>query len=249
MAKPDFINEPKGTQPLHAKVRAALKQRAVVGDLVDETGRLKTESELTEIFDVSRVTIRNAIAPLVEEGVFVRRRGAGTFLRTNVTESWVGSLLGLQEIAEIEGYKVGAKILSQGMTADHPARIAQALQERAVWHLTRLRTADDVPIAIERAHYPPEIGLSLEKHNLNDIKVYKVMEQELGIDVVKARQDIRAKLADEQDANLLDVPVGTPLLTSIRQTLTARDRVVEYLETTHHQDRFQMSIELVRRRI
>lgn len=249
MPKSFATNESKSSLPLHARVRAAIKERAVVGDLVDETGRLKTEAELTEIFDVSRVTIRNAIAPLVEEGVFIRRRGSGTFLRTNVTESWIGSLLGLQEVAEIENYKVGAEILSQGMTADQSVRISQALQERAVWQLTRLRTANDDPIAIEKAHYPPEIGLSLEKHNLKDIKVYKVLEQELGIDVVKARQDIHAKLADDQEAALLGVPVGAPLLTSIRQTLTARDRVVEYLETTHHPDMFQMSIELVRRRI
>lgn len=240
--------QPLHPQPLHAQVRAAIRERAVIGDLVDEDGRLKTEAELTEIFDVSRVTIRNAIAPLVDEGIFVRRRGSGTFLRTNVQESWVGSLRGLQEVAEIENYRVGAKILSQGMTADHPVRIAEALKARAIWQLTRLRTANGDPIAIEKAHYPPEIGLSLEKHNLTDIKVYKVMEQELGVDVVKARQEVRAKLADDDEAALLDVPACTPVLTSIRQTLTAKDRVVEYLETTHHPELFHMSIELVRRR-
>ena len=237
------------TAPLHVRVRAALKERAVIGDLVDETGRLKTEAELTEIFGVSRVTIRNAIAPLVEEGVFVRRRGDGTFLRTNVRESWVGNLLGLQEFAETMDYRVGATILSQGMTSGQSARISEALNERAVWQLRRLRRVNDDPIAIEHAYYPPEIGLKLQEHRLTDIKVYKVLETEMGIDVVKARQDIKAKLANAEEAKLLGVPEASPLLTSVRLTLTPQDRVVEYLESTHHPDNFHFSIDLVRRRL
>ena len=160
------------TAPLHVQVRALIKERSVIGDLIDEDGRLKTEAELVEIFDVSRVTIRNAIAPLVEEGVFTRKRGQGTFLRTNVQESWVGNLLGFQELAEIDKYEAGAEILSQGMTAEQDVAVSEALGERAVWQLMRLRTANGDPMAIEQAFYPPEIGLKLEKHRLTDIKVY-----------------------------------------------------------------------------
>lgn len=235
--------------PLHVRVRALIKERAVVGDLVDEDGRLKTEAELVEIFDVSRVTIRNAIAPLVEEGVFSRKRGQGTFLRTNVQESWVGNLLGFQELAEIDKYEAGAVILSQGMTADQDVAISEALGERAVWHLKRLRTANGDPMAIEQAYYPPEIGLKLQEHCLIDIKVYKVLESEFSIDVVRARQDIKAKLATEEEARLLNVAPGTALLTSLRLTLTAQNRVVEYLQSIHHPESFQFSIDLVRRRL
>jgi GntR family transcriptional regulator len=235
--------------PLHAQVRASIRKRAVVGDLVDEDGRLKTEAELVDIFGVSRVTVRNAIAPLVEEGVFSRTRGQGTFLRTNIQESWMGRLLGFQEVAEIENYKAGAVILSQGMTADQHADVSTALDERAVWQLKRLRTANGQAMTIEQAYYPPEIGLKLQQHNLTDIKVYEVLENEFEIDVVKARQEIRAKPATAEEGRLLDVATGTALLTSVRLTLTARDRVVEYLESIHHPDSFQFTIDLVRRRL
>ncbi len=235
--------------PLHAQIRALIKERSVVGDLVDEDGRLKTEAELVEIFGVSRVTIRNAIAPLVDEGVFSRKRGQGTFLRTNVQERWVGHLLGFQELAEIDKYEAGAIILSQGMTADQDARISEALGERAVWQLKRLRTANGDPIAIEHAYYPPEIGLKLQECDLSDIKVYKVLESELAIDVVKARQEINAKSATKEEAELLNVAPGSALLTSVRLTLTAQNRVVEYLQSIHHPESFQFSIDLVRKQI
>jgi GntR family transcriptional regulator len=226
-----------------------IKERSVVGDLLDQDGRLKTEAELVEIFGVSRVTIRNAIAPMVEEGVFTRKRGKGTFLRTNVRERWVGNLLGFQEMADIDKYEAGAEILSQGMTAEQDVAVSEALGERAVWQLMRLRTASGDPIAIEQAFYPPEIGLKLEKHRLTDIKVYKVLEEELSIEVVKARQDIRPRLATEEEAKLLNVQPGCALLTSVRLTLTAEDRVVEYLQSIHHPESFQFSIDLVRRRL
>lgn len=237
------------SEPLHAQVRAAIKERSVVGDLVDSEGRLKTEAELGEIFGVSRVTIRNAITPLVDEGVFSRKRGHGTFLRTNVRESWVGHLLGFQEVADIEKYEAGAIVLSQGMTAEQDDRVSEVLGERAVWQLKRLRLANGDPMAVEQAYYPPDIGLKLQEHNLIDVKIYEVMEDELGLDVVKARQEIRAISAGADEAELLNVEKNSPLLLSERHTLTAQDRVVEYLQSIHHPEAFQFSIDLVRKRI
>lgn len=235
--------------PLHIQVRAKIKERSVVGDLIDENNQLKTEAELVKIFGVSRVTIRNAIAPLVEEGVFTRRRGQGTFLRTNAQEHWVGNLLGFQEISEIEKYQAGASVLSQGMTAGQSVEVSAALGERAVWEMWRLRTANGLPIVIESAYYPPEIGLKLQEHDLTKIKVYKVLEDELSMDVVQASQEIKAKLATEEEAELLGVEIGRALLTSIRLTLTSQGRVVEYLQSIYHPERFQFSIDLMRRRI
>lgn len=249
MTTPNHHSAPAKPVPLHIQVRGLIKERSVIGDLINEEGRLKTEAELGEIFNVSRVTIRNAIAPLVEEGVFTRKRGQGTFLRTNIQESWVGNLLGFQELAEIDKYEAGAEILSQGMTADQDQEISEALGERAVWQLRRLRTANDEPMAIEQAYYPPEIGLKLQEHRLTDIKVYKVLEEEFSIDVVKAKQDIKAKLATQEEAELLNVAPGSALLISVRLTLTAQDRVVEYLQSIHHPESFQFSIDLVRRRL
>ena len=55
------------------------------------------------------------------------------------------------------------------MTNRHDAGVRDQLKERAVWQLKRLRLADDIPIAIEHAFYPPDIGLELEKRDLTSI--------------------------------------------------------------------------------
>src|SRR3954449_3282000 len=67
--------------PLHSRVREAIRRHVRNGELIDESGRLMTEAELVKHFGVSRITIRNAIQPLVAEGIFSRERGRGTFLQ------------------------------------------------------------------------------------------------------------------------------------------------------------------------
>src|SRR6187455_2028779 len=182
--------------PLHIQVRETIRRQVKVGELIDKTGRLMTEAELGKHFGVSRITIRNAIKPLVDEGMFERERGRGTFLRTNQPENWVGRLMGFSETIRDAGYQPGAKVLLQGMTNRHDAAVRKKLRERAVWQLKRVRLADDIPIAIEHAFYPPDIGLELDKRDLTSIVMYRVFESELGFDIKEATQTIGASLAD-----------------------------------------------------
>ena len=213
--------------PLHIKVRETIRRQVRDGELIDKTGRLMTEAELGRHFGVSRITIRNAITPLVDEGMFARARGRGTFLRSNQPENWVGKLMGFSETIRDAGYQAGATVLQQGMTNRHDAGVRDQLKERAVWQLKRLRLADDIPIAIEHAFYPPDIGLELEKRDLTSIIMYSVFEDELGHAIKEARQTIGASLADTISAKLLGVKAGCPLLSMERLTLSKDDRPLE----------------------
>ena len=98
--------------PLHIQVRETIRRQVKDGELIDKTGRLMTEAELGRHFGVSRITIRNAISPLVDEGMFARARGRGTFLRSNQPENWVGKLMGFSETIRDAGYQAGAKVLA-----------------------------------------------------------------------------------------------------------------------------------------
>jgi GntR family transcriptional regulator len=121
------------------------------------------------------------------------------------------------------------------------------LKERAVWQLKRLRLADDIPIAIEHAFYPPDIGLELEKRDLTSIIMYSVFEDELGHAIKEARQTIGASLADTTCAKLLGVKVGSPLLSMERLTTSKDERPLELLRSVYLPDYFRLSINLTRR--
>lgn len=237
-----------GSVPLHIQIREAIRRQVKQGELIDAEGRLMTEAELGSYFGVSRITIRNAISPLVAEGMFARSRGRGTFLRSNQPENWVGRLMGFSETIRDAGYEAGAKVLEQGMINGHDSGVRAQLQERAVWQLKRLRLADAAPIAIEHAFYPPDIGLELEKRDLISIIMYSVLEDELGHAIEEAKQTIGACLTDATSAKLLGVKVGSPLLSIERLTIGKSGRALELLRAFYLPDYFRLSINLMRRR-
>jgi GntR family transcriptional regulator len=233
--------------PLHIQVRETIRREVREGGLIDKSGRLMTEAELGRHFGVSRITIRNAISPLVDEGMFARTRGRGTFLRSNQPENWVGKLMGFSETIRDAGYHAGAKVLQQGMTNRLDADLREQLRERAVWQLKRLRLADDTPIAIEHAFYPPDIGLELEKRDLTSIIMYSVFEDELGHTIREAKQTISASLADAPSGKLLGVKAGSALLSIERLTIGKDDRPLELLRAVYLPEYFRLSINLTRR--
>jgi GntR family transcriptional regulator len=239
--------EREDRNPLHIQIREAIRRQVREGGLVDESGRLMTEAELVKHFGVSRVTIRHAIKPLVDEGMFERGRGRGTFLRSNQPENWMGRLMGFSETIRDAGFRPGARILRQGMTNRHDDEVRERLQERAVFELKRVRLADDTPIAIEHAFYPPDIGLELDKRDLTTIVMYRVFEEDLGIDINEANQTLSATLADETTAALLGVEQGNPLLSMERLTLSTDQRPLEFLRSVYLPEYYRFSIHLTRR--
>jgi GntR family transcriptional regulator len=239
---------PEPRAPLHIRIRETIRRQVREGGLVDKSGRLPTEAELVKHFGVSRVTIRSAIRPLVDEGMFARAPGRGTFLRSNRPENWVGRLMGFSETIRDAGYEPGARVLHQGMTNRHNAAVRELLRERAVWELRRVRLADATPIAIEHAWYPPDIGLELEKRDLTSIIMYRVFESDLKLDIKEASQTIGATRADPSSAALLSVETGSPLLSMQRLTIAADGRPLELLRSVYRPDYFQFAIRLTRPR-
>jgi GntR family transcriptional regulator len=234
-------------QPLHIQIRENIRSQVREGKLVDADGRLMTEAELVKHFGVSRITIRSAMRPLVEEGMFARERGRGTFLQSNKPENWIGRLMGFSETIRDAGFEPGARILHKGMTKTHDFDVYDALGERAVWELKRLRLADATPIAIEHAFYPPDIGLELAERDLVSILMYRVFEEELGLVIGHASQSITACLADEAHAALLGIEAGAPLLGIERLTTASDGRPLELLRSVYLPNYFRLVINLTRR--
>lgn len=232
--------------PLHSRVREAIRRQVRNGELIDESGRLMTEAELVKHFGVSRITIRNAIQPLVAQGIFSRERGRGTFLRSNEPEHWAGRLMGFSELLKDVGQEPGARIISQGMTNRIDDAVRDTLRERAVFQLKRLRLADGSPIALEHAFYPPDIGLELEQRDLTSIVMYRVFESDLGLEVEHATQTVGATLADTDDGRLLGVPVGSALISLERVTISSEGRPLEFLRSVYLPEHFRFTVHLTR---
>ncbi len=240
--------DPNSPLPLHHQLRETLRYELLNGDLVDANGKIPTEAEICKHYGVSRITVRNAIQSLVDEGLLTRERGRGTFLRSNKVVSWIGQLMGFAEAIEKAGFKPGSEVISHGLTTTFPRRVKNNLRIDTIWELKRLRFANEQAIAIEHNYHPPEIGLELAKQNLQSVLIYKFIEETLGIILSEGDQYISAVNAGEEEARILGVMPGQALLQIERVSYSLDQKPVEYLRAIYRPDYFQYSVKLSRNR-
>lgn len=236
----------KNGEPLHVQARELIREKALNRELVDGEGRLRTEQELVKYFGVSRVTIRNALSALVNEGLLVRTAGKGTFIKPNYSENFYGRLLGFQELAEEEGCNPTAEIKLSGMTKVQDPSVRDVFSALALWELRKVRFADNRPVAIEHAFYPPDIGIELETQDLTSIKMYRYFEDNLGITIKESKQTIGAKISSPDEMKELNLAEPMALVFMERLTVSADERSIELLRSLYRPDIFQLTIDLSR---
>jgi GntR family transcriptional regulator len=219
----------------------------IEGDL-GPRDQLPTERELAESFSLSRLTVRRVLDRLVAEGRVYRVQGAGTF----VSEPRFAKSLELTSFSEDmrqRGLKPGSRVLtSSEMQAG--ARIGYKLglsPGDPVYRITRVRTANDVPICLETSYLPARLVPGLLGQSLAG-SLYELLSVAFHIDLERAEQEIRCTVLDSYDAALLEVPSFSPAFTVERTGFDARGRPVEHTEAVYRGDRYSYQMVLHRAR-
>ena len=230
-------------RPLFASVGAALKREIVAGRFAG-ADVLPGERELSEMLDVSRTTLRRAIAGLIEEGVLVHRHGAGTFVRRSPphVEQPLSRLTSFTEDMRQRGLAASSKVIERGVflpTPEESMMLDIALSE-TVFRLSRLRLADGAPMAIERAAVPMRFLGAAER--VGD-SLYSALEA-AGFRPVRAVQRLRAVLVGPPEAALLEVTEGSPALDIHRVAYVADGMRVEFTRSTYRSDTYDFVAEL-----
>lgn len=219
-----------------AQVRAILEQR--IQETLHAGDALDSERELVAELGVSRVTVRQAISDLVDEGILERTQGKGTY----VTGPRVNSRLHLMSFSRemrARGLEPRTDVLSAHLEPAN-ARVAEGLQlERgeSVIRLERLRLADEAPMAHEVGWYPSELFPGLLGHKLNF--VYDLLADRYGIEATRGEQVVWAEAADAHRANLLGIAKRAPLLVTERVTWS-HQTIFEYSITWYRADRYRL---------
>jgi DNA-binding GntR family transcriptional regulator len=234
-----------GPVPLYYQVALRLEE-AIRSETLPAGSRIENEVSLSGRLGVSRPTIRRAIQELVDKGLLVRRRGIGTqVVHGKVTRNV--ELTSLHEDLERSGQRPGSTILSTEIgRADQ--RIAEALDISVgsrVLHLKRLRTADEVPVAILENVLPSEF-VDLDLGGLAKHGLYQMLRAR-GVTLRVARQRMGAREATPLEAELLDLQRGAALLTMERTAFDSSGRAVEFGQHCYRPDLYSFEVTLVDR--
>jgi GntR family transcriptional regulator len=222
---------------IDSRVKIPLYHQIVqnITDLIDEGklaqgSMLPSEWELTNLYSVSRLTVRQALKALESNGLVTRRHGIGTFVSTPPTTQLTPSKLGFsQKILQI-GKKPSNKILSLTRISA-PKEVANMLQlsENApVIELVRVRYADKEPIMIETAYLPAERFPDLTAENLGDGSLYQFLNDRYSISIVAVDQTLQPVLVKPRQAVPLDVEPGSPAILTKVVAYSRNNVPVEY---------------------
>ena len=234
--------------PLHHQVYMVLRQQIEEG-LYHGEKPIPSEHELSQAFQVSRITIRRALDRLKQEGYVSRSRGRGTFARTPPQPQAISAnLRGIFENLLAMGLRTRVKLIEFGYVPATPA-VAKKLRLEpgaTVQRAVRVRYHENIPFSHLTTYLPEDIGQHCDEQELSDKPLLLLMER-AGIRVSAADQIVSAKLADTMVAPLLNVETGSALLWVKRLVFDQNDRPVEYLHALYRPDiyEYQMSMSRV----
>jgi GntR family transcriptional regulator len=234
--------DPASPSPKYRQLREILLD--LIAAELDFDAPIPSERDLAKRFGLSRMTARQAVDELVAEGRLYRVTAKGTFVaRPSIVVPL--RMTSFTQDMHSRGLRAGARALA-ARTTGATQQVAEALRLSPgdpVHVIERLRTADDVPMAIERAHLPAALTPGLLEQPLADRSLYTVIEERYGVVLDHGEQTIEASLADEVDAQLLQVMPGSAVLRFTRWS-SAVGIPIEYVVSTYRADRYQLRVAL-----
>jgi GntR family transcriptional regulator len=231
---------------LYIQIREALREQIKRGDLKPGQ-RLPSEDEVAAQFGVSRMTARQGISDLIDEGLLYRRRGIGTFVAQSHVERDHNRLTSFFDTTRAEDSEFDFRLLCREVV---PAKlmVAKALMlqegEPAI-RIKTLRLADGVPVTMHDEYVPYKLCPALLQEDLSCRSAWQILEA-YGYKVRNAVQVVEAKPADGETAKLLEMNEGAPILYKQRTILAEDGTPLEFTLCYNRGDRYLLKMTLLR---
>ncbi len=227
----------------HAQISQHLRD-AIEKNVYAPKEKLPSEKELAVQFKVSRITVRRALQTLENENLIRRSQGLGSF----VCDAKAGQpALDLTDFAEDmarAGRKATSKVLTKKLV---PAseKVCLALKVKKgtkVLELTRLRLADEKPIAIDKTYLPVFYAQLIEGEDLENETIYEILETKYGITIQRGCIKIKAVSLEKEWSEHLHTSKGDPTLQVERVSYTIQEKPVYYQIRFNRSDKIQYEL-------
>lgn len=234
-----------GPVPLYFQIATGM-EAAIRTGAIPAGSRLENEISIGLRLGLSRPTVRRAIQELVDKGLVVRRRGIGTQVVQGTVTRPV-ELTSLYDDLTAASHAPTTHVLTSEVI---PARedVAEKLGVAVgsdVLYLRRQRGADGTPVAVLENYLPGDF-LDITAEQLQERGLYQVLRAR-GVAIAIARQTIGARRAHADEAKLLGIADGGPVLTMTRVAFDTAGRAVEYGTHCYRPDRYSFETTLVQK--
>jgi GntR family transcriptional regulator len=232
--------------PLYHQVANDIRER-IASDQWQPGQRIPSEAELVGAYAASRITIRQALSVLSQEGLVVRERGRGSFVRDPAIIARPSRLTSFTAEMRAKGIRPSSQVRSFTIEAadEDIARHLDLATGEAVLRLERLRHGDGEPIGIQVAWLPAALFPGLLDVDFSSVSLYEELERRYGVIVNDAEETFSASLIDADTAILLSVPV---FAAAFRVTRVGRNagRPIEFTQSILRGDRYRVQVRLRR---
>ena len=227
--------------PRYREIEQALRAR--IADL-EPGDPLPSDAALCREFGVSRMTARNAVQRLAEEGLINREPGRGSFVAVPQSHRRANSLMSFSDEMRRRGRVPHSRLLCRELRPARPAEVRD-LRLRVgepVVALIRIRLADDQPIALEAVALHGRCAGAVMTADLETGSLHEALRCG-GFVPARGRATLSAGAASTDDARLLGIPPGTPLLVERRVIVDLRGRHLESTESRYPADRYALDVD------
>lgn len=236
--------------PLYYQLETIVRKRILSGEFPPDVP-LPGEESLGKEYEVSRITVRRALAALEQEGLITRKRGKGTFASEKARSLESPRLSGFIEDIISMGIKTKTKLIDLSWM-EAPENVRERLKLRKqdqTLRIEKVRLIKGNSFSHVFNYLPPEIGKNIPSDKLTEKPLLMILEDDQNIRADTAIQTVEATIADAQVATLLGIRVGEPLLKVERTVFDVKEKPIEYVSVLYRADKYFYTVNLKRKRL
>jgi GntR family transcriptional regulator len=222
--------------PAYYQLKTMLQNKIQNGEY-QEGELIPSERELSENFNISRMTVRQALNQLVVEGLIIREKGRGTFVARRKIEQ--RNICSFSETVKLEGRIPSTKVLrfEKIPASQDICSILDLNKDELIYAIKRLRFADGIPVAIEEVFIPEYYLPGFERFKL-DTSLYRLIYQEYGYSIDFMDNKIEASIATQAEKKLLKIMSALPVLRITGISYIPNNRKFSYERDVYRSDQY-----------
>lgn len=237
----------ENSQKLYVQLYEILKGKIESGEWAIDS-QIPTEDELCKTYEISKATVRLAIAELARQGYLKRQQGKGTFVCKRIIPEGISMLTSFKENMLEAGINFTTKVLAQTvmMPTDDIDLKLDIHDDTHVIYIKRLRLVDNEPVLLQETYIPHYMCPSLLDEDLENDSLLELLEKKYGIKITKVKDYIGIAYLNAEEGKLLGLPESSDALL-LEQLFYSGETQIQYTRSIKRPDRFRFQIEFERK--